>query len=156
MWFLQIIQKLKENQIQFAVAGGFAVALHGAVRGTVDLDIVVVISHDNFKKIEKALHELNLKSRIPVSADDMHKFREEYIQKRNLIAWSFVNYKNPAQVVDIIITHDLKKMKSINISIHGTKVPVLSKAALIQMKKAAGRPQDLEDVKALEGLDEKN
>lgn len=156
MWFLNAIQKLKDNDVAFAVAGGFAVALHGAVRGTVDLDIVILIDLENLKRAEKALSQLNLKSRIPVTATEVFKFRKEYIEKRNLIAWSFVNYKNPSQVVDIIITHDLKKMKSQNISIQGIKVPVLSLKALIQMKKEAGRPQDLEDVKALEEIDEKN
>lgn len=153
MWFLKAIQKLKSYDVQFAVAGGFAVALHGAVRGTVDLDIVVLIDSNNFKKVENALIELGLTSRIPVTASDVFKFRKEYIEKRKLIAWSFVNYKNPSQVVDIIITHDLKKMKSENISIQGIKVPVLSKKSLIQMKKDAGRPQDLEDIKALEAID---
>lgn len=156
MWFTNIIQKLKDNDVKFAVAGGFAVALHGAVRGTVDLDIVILINSDNLKNAEKSLKELGLNSRIPVSADDVFKFRKEYIEKRNLIAWSFVNYKNPSQVVDIIITHDLKKMKLEYISIHGVKVPVLSKKSLIEMKKDAGRPQDLEDIKALEGIDEES
>ena len=32
----------------------------------------------------------------------------------------------------------------------GRTIPVLSKSALISMKKAAGRPQDLVDVEALE------
>lgn len=36
MWFLDVTKKLKDMDIDFAVAGGFAVALHGAVRGTVD------------------------------------------------------------------------------------------------------------------------
>lgn len=155
MWFIDIIKKLNEQDLEFAVAGGFAVALHGAVRGTVDLDIVIVINQSNFKKAEKALNDLQLKSRIPVTADEVFKFREEYIEKRNLIAWSFVNYKNPSQVVDIIITHDLKKMKSEKISIHGIKVPVLSIKSLIQMKQDAGRPQDIEDIKALKEIDEK-
>ena len=156
MWFLDIIQKLEDNKLDFAVAGGFAVALHGAVRGTVDLDIVIAVNLENLSKAEKALNELGLKSRIPVTASDVFKFRKEYIEKRNLIAWSFVNYKNPSQVVDIIITHDLKKMTSKKISIHGIKVPVLSIKSLIKMKTEAGRPQDIEDIKALKEIDEKN
>src|SRR5688572_2844897 len=123
MWFLKIIEKLRAHQVEFAVAGGFAVSLHGAIRGTVDLDIVVVITKGNLKKAELALEELGLQSRIPVTATDIFRFRKEYIEKRNLITWSFVNYKNPAQVVDIIITHDLKKMKLKHIPIHGSKVP---------------------------------
>lgn len=156
MWFFRVIEKFRAEQVEFAVAGGFAVALHGAVRGTVDLDLVVVLTEGNLKKVERLLTELGLQSRIPVTASDIFKFRKEYIEKRNLIAWSFVNFKNPSQVVDIILTHDLKKMKLKHIPIHGVKVPVLSRQSLIEMKKEAGRPQDLEDVKALEAMNEEN
>lgn len=34
--------------------------------------------------------------------------RKEYIENRNLIAWSFVDYQNPSRQVDILITKDLR------------------------------------------------
>ncbi|MES2770311.1 MAG: hypothetical protein V4596_14305 [Bdellovibrionota bacterium] len=45
------------------------------IRGTVDLDIVISINLDNLKRAEKTLKELNLTSRIPVTAEDIFKFR---------------------------------------------------------------------------------
>jgi len=132
------------------------VALHGAVRGTVDIDLVLVLTEKNLMAAEKALMNLNLQSRIPVTAKEVFNFRKEYLQKRNLIAWSFVDSKDPSRVVDLILTDDLKKLKSVKKKIAGHQVPVLSIKSLIQMKKAAGRPQDLEDVEALEEINEKN
>jgi hypothetical protein len=54
--------------------------------------------------------------------------------------------------VDIIITHDLAKMRTKNVRAAGRTLPVVSVADLIAMKKASARPQDLEDVRALEEL----
>lgn len=156
MWILEVINELKRNHVQFAVVGGYAVALHGAVRGTVDLDLVVAINLDNLVLVERAMVRLGLKSRLPVTAKDIFKFRTEYIEKRNLIAWSFVDYSNPSRVVDIVITHNLNSKQTVSISILGRKVPVLSIKELIKMKKKSARPQDLEDVSALEEIYEKN
>lgn len=156
MLILDVATKLLAKKIRFAVAGGYAVALHGAVRGTVDLDLVALIERENLLRLETALKDLGLVSRIPVSAEDVFRFRQEYVKNRNLIAWSFVDPKDPSRLVDIIIAHDLKGMKTTNVSLRGVKIPILAKASLIAMKRAAGRPQDLEDVKALEAIDEES
>jgi hypothetical protein len=156
MWFIKVIQELNRSKVEYAIAGGYAVALHGAVRGTVDIDLVLVLTEKNLLAAEKALMNLNLQSRIPVTAKEIFNFRKEYLQKRNLIAWSFVDSKDPSRVVDLILTDDLKKLSSVKKKMAGLQVPVLSIKSLIQMKKAAGRPQDLEDVKALEEINEKN
>jgi hypothetical protein len=89
---------------------------------------------------------------LPVVAREVFEFREEYISRRNLVAWSFTNPANPLEVVDIIITHDLARMKSETMRIRGKRVEVLSIRDLIAMKRASGRDQDLEDVKALEEI----
>lgn len=156
MWIIDAVRELQKHKVQFAIAGGYAVALHGAVRGTVDLDLVVTLTLENLEKLENASHALGLQSRIPVSAKDIFSFREEYIKNRNLIVWSFVHKNNPAKVIDVIITHNLKTMGTKSISIHGLKVPLVGIKSLISMKREAGRPQDLEDIKALEAIDEKS
>ncbi len=56
------------------------------VRGTVDVDIVIQLKQSAFNKAEQALMELGLQPRLPVSADDVFLFREEYIKNKNLIA----------------------------------------------------------------------
>jgi hypothetical protein len=152
MFLIRVVESLQKFDVDFAIAGGVAVALHGVVRGTVDVDIIVRTDHESYLKTEKALMALGLSPRLPVSANDVFQFREEYITKRNMIAWSFVNYKNPGEVVDVIITSDLKKIDTVRIKLMGTDIPVLNRKALIKMKTAAGRPQDLEDVRALEAL----
>ncbi len=148
----RLIRSLEKYRIKYAVVGGYAVALHGAVRGTVDIDIVIVLSRKAFEATEAALKEIGLESRLPVIAKDVFAFRKEYIQKRNLIAWSFVNPNNPLEVVDILITEDVKKINVVNKHAFGLIIKVVAIPDLIAIKKKAGRPQDLEDIKALEKL----
>ena len=41
MLITQLCHSLEEHQIRYALVGGYAVALYGAVRGTVDIDFVI-------------------------------------------------------------------------------------------------------------------
>jgi len=152
MFVEKLIRALDKHRVKYAVVGGYAVALHGAIRGTVDIDIVIAISKVAFEAAEAALKEIGLGSRLPVVAKEVFAFRKEYIQKRNLTAWSFVNPDNPLEVVGILITEDVNKIKVVNKRAFGMNVKVAAIADLIAIKKKAGRPQDLEDIKALEKL----
>lgn len=152
MFLTKLVKALDRAKIEYAIAGGFAVALHGAVRGTVDIDLVVKITLESLEDVSIALQSLGLQSRIPVSAQELFMFRLEYIKKRNLVAWSFSNPNNPIEMVDIIITHDLSNMHSCKKNVDGVAVKVIALQDLIEMKRVSGRPQDLEDIKALEKL----
>jgi len=152
MFLYAVAAALDKAKASFAITGGYAVALHGAVRGTVDVDIVLRLARGHFLAAESALKGLGLMPRLPVSGAEVFDFREEYIKNRNLIAWSFFNPRDSSQIVDIIITHDLSKLKIKNIRSGERTLPVLALPDLIAMKKASGRPQDLEDIRALEAL----
>lgn len=149
MWVLDVLRALRKAKIQYAVAGGYAVALHGVVRGTVDLDLVIALQADQLDLVEKTLHRLGLRSRLPITAQDVAKFRREYIEKRNLFAWNFIDPAHSLRQVDLLLTHDVRKLKTITIKIQDLPVSVIAKSDLIAMKRASGRPQDLEDAKAL-------
>jgi hypothetical protein len=153
MFLLRVCDALSEAGVRFAVAGGYAVALHGAVRGTVDVDLVIRLEEASFAKAEAALKGLGLQPRLPVTAAEVFRFREEYIRNRNLLAWSFVNAANPGELVDVLIAEDLAQCKPVKITVKGRAVPVVSKADLIRMKTLSGRPQDIEDIAALKRLE---
>ncbi len=148
----RICTALREAGIRYAVVGGHAVALHGAVRGTVDIDIVLSWSRKTVAGAEKALNEIGLVSRLPVSADNIFDFRKEYVENRNLVAWNFYDPADLSVQVDIVISYDLKGHKIRHIELPGGPVPILAIRDLIEMKRESGRPQDIEDVAALEKL----
>ncbi len=143
---------MRTHGVRYALVGGYAVALHGAVRGTIDLDVVLAPTEANYTSAEKALLGMGLSSRLPVRAEEVFQFRREYIDERNMIAWSFVDASDPTRLVDIVIAYEGKRLPIREVSVGGVVVPVLAKSALIKMKEASGRPQDLEDVRALRRL----
>ncbi len=153
MTFLEkICSELNKQNVQFAIVGGYAVAMHGAVRGTVDIDFVVRWHLETLCNAEISLSKLGLVSRIPVQASDVYHFRKEYIEKRNLIAWNFYNPVNPVEQVDIVINFSLKDDMVKNMKVGNTIIPVLNLKSLISMKRKSGREQDLLDIDALERL----
>jgi hypothetical protein len=101
---------------------------------------------------EQALRELSLVSRLPITADEVFRFRDEYIRNRNLIAWNFYNPGDLTEQLDVIISADLKGKKVDSISTMDGPVKVLARKDLIALKRASGRPQDLADIAALESL----
>lgn len=152
MFINKVCNALNAAKIPYAVVGGYAVALHGAVRGTIDIDIAINWTLENLQTVEMTLKAIGLVSLLPIDANSVFQFRNEYIENRNLIAWNFYDPINPVNQVDIIINYDLKNAQTKVISNYLGKIKILSQKDLIAMKKKSGRPQDLEDVKALESL----
>jgi hypothetical protein len=152
MFLLRLVKKLRQNKVDFAVAGGYAVSLHGAVRGTLDVDLVVSWTESQLRQLESTLTALGLVSRLPITAKEVFAFREEYLAKRNLVAWSFVNPNLRTELVDILLTTDLAKLKTKTVKVQGVPVPIVALADLIEMKREADREQDRNDVAALEKL----
>lgn len=152
MFINLVCDALKKAKVPYAIVGGYAVALHGAIRGTIDIDLVIQWSLENLLKVEQTLKQIGLVSRLPIDSKSVFSFRDEYIQNRNLIAWNFYSPVNPLHQVDIIINYDLKDAHTKVVKTAFGEVKVLAKADLIEMKKSSGRPQDLEDVKTLENL----
>lgn len=152
MFLLRVASVLDKACIPYALVGGCAVALHGAVRGTVDVDVVIKISRSQFVAFEKAMKSIGLSPRLPVTAEEVFQYRLEYIENRNLKAWTFVNPNKPSEIVDVIITHDLADMKVQRMKVGKDWVRVIAIPDLIRMKQEAGRPQDVADVKALKEL----
>src|SRR5258706_1748744 len=136
MFIHRVAQALKKQGVAFAIVGGYAVALHGAVRGTVDLDIVLRFKKKDFVAAEAVFKGMGLAPRLPVSAEQVFDFREEYIRNRNLIAWSFSNPANPAEILDVVITHALAKMRVKMIKPRGGPPPVLAFPTPVALRKA--------------------
>lgn len=150
MLLYEVLDTLKNKKVAFAIIGGYALALHGIVRATMDIDIVIHLRSKDFRLAEEALKDIGLTSRLPITASDMSMMRLEYIKNRNLLAWSFIDYQNPSRQVDILITTDLKDVDTVFISAGQRKIPVISLLELKKMKIKSGRPQDVVDVQRID------
>lgn len=151
-FLIRVCQALQRQRVRYAIVGGHAVALHGAIRGTIDVDIAVNWTLQAVQRAETALSDIGLVSRLPITADDIYSFRDEYVRNRNLVAWNFYNPRNASEQVDVIVTYDLKGRKLKTLTVGDAQIAILNRQDLINMKRASGRAQDLEDIKALEKL----
>ena len=156
MLVIDLAKKLNELKIPYAIVGGYALAFQGIVRATMDVDLMVSLNVKSLTEVEKVMHSLGLKSRLPLIAKEIAEFREKYVEERNLIAWSFVDYTNPTRVVDILIHQDVKHIKKEIIKVHGVPIAVATKQSLLALKLAANRVEDQSDIiKLKEALNEK-
>jgi hypothetical protein len=54
--FIQrVVKSLDKHNVRYALVGGYAVALHGAIRGTVDIDLVISLEKRQFAAAVAAL-----------------------------------------------------------------------------------------------------
>ncbi len=111
-----------------------------------DVDLVIGLSLKALTEAESALKTLGLTSRIPVKASDIASFRQEYIENRNLVAWSFVDFKDPTRQVDLLIVLGIEEIKVEKMSFGGKSLPVASLEDLLRMKLSANRPEDQSDI----------
>ncbi len=148
----RVCQALGDAGVRYAVVGGYAVALYGAVRGTLDVDVALRWSREDLRAAVATLESIGLESRLPVTADEVYDFRDEYIANRGMVAWNFHNPGDPLEQVDIVIAYDLTGKGVRRLDLPNGPVRVLAIDDLIEMKRTSGRPQDLEDAAALERL----
>ena len=63
----EIFEVLAEADVKYVVVGGMAVIMHGHLRATADLDLVVGLQSDNCAKAMAALSGIGLRPRLPVT-----------------------------------------------------------------------------------------
>ena len=160
MYYQDVFTILNEKNVRYVVIGGIALVLHGVLRMTVDLDLIIDLEEGNIDRFLSAMKSLGYKPKIPVSPEELKdpSKRKEWKEKKNMIVFSFFNPKKPFQVIDILLENpipfdEIDKEKII-ISAKGISIPIVSREHLKKLKRLSGRPQDLVDIDALEDLED--
>jgi hypothetical protein len=154
----RVFEALNQKNVRYLVAGGVAVVLHGYLRTTADLDLVVQLDEDNLRRALSALDSLGYRPRAPVRAEDFaeRSIREAWIRDKNLQVFSMWSKESPALEVDLFVEEpfdfDEAYARTEPIRLETTTARVVPRRLLIEMKRSVGRPRDLEDVEALEAL----
>lgn len=154
-----VVDALNEVGARFLVAGGVAVNLHGYIRGTQDLDLVVGLSTDNALTAMRALARLGFRPQVPVAMEDFADpaKRRDWIENKGMEVFSVVSDSHPEITVDIFVSEPFAFEEEYRLA-HGFEIaPGVEAAtirveALIAMKRAVGRQRDLDDVQHLEWL----
>lgn len=159
MFFAQAITALSEANARYCVVGGLAVSMHGIPRTTYDLDIVAVPTAENLERVDGALRSLGLTPKLPIALADLADaaLREEWRAARNLIAVSYADDADPLRLVDVLVSPPVASIEDLvararAVAVGRMTVPLASVEDLVEMKRNAGRPQDLADVVHLERL----
>lgn len=65
-FFLPVFRLLNDADVRYVVVGGIATILHGYVRATADIDLVVDLHADEASKTIRALTDGGFAARVPV------------------------------------------------------------------------------------------
>jgi len=154
--FEQVFGALQRAQVRFLVVGGVAAIAHGVVRYTNDLDLVLAFDEENLIRGVKALEEIGLKAKIPVTAEEFAKEenRRRWTREKNMLVFQLAFFTTDDLPVDIFIEppfdFDEEYARAPKYELAPDLfVPVVSADKLIEMKRKAGRPRDIDDIEKL-------
>ena len=155
MYYFEILEGLYKSKVRYLIAGGLSVNLYGVPRVTQDIDIVIAMDRENVLKITSLLKELGYVPRLPVSPDDLANPDKvkDWIENKNLKAFSFYHKNENYKVIDIVLVHPLDFEKSFkNRTVKRAKdidIYLASIDDVVKMKEFSGRSQDLSDIEML-------
>ena len=154
-----IVKTLNDAGVKYLIVGGLAVNAHGFVRLTRDMDIVLQLKRPNILRALKVLAKAGFQLAIPekpeVFADA--KIRARWRREKNMITLKLWSDKHQRTPIDIFIYEPFDFAKELA-KVHAQEIapeivaPVVSLKTLLRMKRAAGRPQDLEDIRELKSI----
>ena len=139
--FEELLKLLEENQVEYVVVGGYAVAFYGYPRFTKDIDIFFNNSELNVKRIKKALISFGFTDKdLP---DDL------FYEKGNIIQFGIeplrvdiINEIDGVNIEDALKNSTRGKYGKVEINFIGIN-------ELIKNKESTGREQDIIDAKKL-------
>lgn len=140
----EFLRCMNSTGVDYLVIGGVAVAVHGFVRATGDIDILVRDSAENARRMVAALELFGFGS--------TQLSEELFTKPRSLVTMGvapakidIINYCSGVTFDECWQARQLAKM-------NGDLIPVVSLEYLRRLKEAAGRPQDLVDLARLADL----
>jgi|SRR5437879_3702386 len=159
MIYFELLKAMEDKGIRYVVVGGVAVVLHGFVRATMDLDLVVSLDADNTGRFLQLVKELGYRPKMPIPLEqfaDPAK-RREWIETKGMRVFSLHHSMRVPELVDVFtsepIPFDELQARRVRVPVEGISVSIASRRDLKVLKRAAGRPQDLQDIAALDELE---
>ena len=133
---------LNAERVRYVLVGGYAVALHGVVRATKDIDILIEPSLENARRTLAALEHLTFGVAGDVDPADLIKRPVTIIgdtPRVDVLTLAFSVRYADARPGQRTMTLD------------GIRIPFVDLNTLIRSKQT-GRPQDVADIAALERI----
>ena len=139
--FLEFCAALSANGARYLIVGGYAVAAHGSVRYTKDLDVWIEVAADNAQRVVRALEEFGFAGLDLKAAD--------FLDPEVVVQLGY-----PPVRIDLMTSASGVRFEECypvrtELEIDGIRVPFIDLENLRKNKQASGRPQDLADLAAL-------
>ena len=153
-----ILRALTDAKVQFVLVGGFAVQLHGFVRTTLDLDLVLAMDEANLTLFIEVAKQFELAPVIPVSIDSLKNAKQidQWHKEKGMLAFALREPQVSGSVIDVLVrpevTFDALQVGAATVDLFGRSVKVASIEHLLFMKRIANRPKDRIDIEALEKI----
>jgi hypothetical protein len=140
---VSICRALNREGVRYLLIGGFAVILHGLVRTTKDIDLLVDPSEENIRRVKRALASLPDNAVALIADDDVGRYRVVRVADEVVIALM-------AEACGISYAEALAAgIESRRLG--DTEIPIARKETLIRMKDTP-RDSDKSDVGFLRNL----
>jgi hypothetical protein len=144
-----LIARLEQAQVPYALCGGLAVAIHGHKRATMDIDLLVRAEDVQAARDVAKAAGFDIPARKMVfglrtgTPREMHRVSKLDPTTNDLVSVDL-----------IVVTPDYEEVWAGRFvrPWMGHSLSIVSREGLAKMKRLAGRPQDLADIAALEGL----
>jgi hypothetical protein len=150
--FHALLRALVESDIRFILVGGFAGTVLGSPRVTIDLDVVYARDRENLERLAGALEPLSPYLR---GAPPGLPFRLDVATLERGLNFTLTTTAGDLDLLGEIAgggNYDALAAHSTTLRVFGLDVMVVTLSRLIHLKRAAGRPKDLEAIAELELL----
>jgi len=136
--FREFVELLVANGVRFLVVGGYALAVHGYPRATVDIDAWVWSDPENARRILACLDQFGFGG-LDLSIED-------FTTPDRVVQLGYPPFR-----IDIItsvsgVEFDAAWPNRVSVDLDGVRVPFIGRDDLITNKRATGRAKDLADV----------
>ena len=158
MFHEELFEKLNRSGVDYVVVGGVALVLHGVVRLTADLDLMVHLEEGNLSKFVNIMNELGYRPKVHVKAEEFvsAKNRATWLKEKNMKVFSFFHPQKAINLVDVFVEepvdYGLIRSDAVEMMSGSVSIPVVSVKNLIRLKEISGRPQDIADIAALKEI----
>jgi hypothetical protein len=151
----ELFTALAHRDVEYVTIGGIAIQAHGGQRLTQDLDVAIAASTENLARLADALLDLDARILGPEGQ------RSASTPTAPLLAssdqWHLITDHGALDVITLpahLGTFAEMRARAHEVPLGELSIPIAHREDLLNMKRAAGRPQDLADVRLLESLDE--
>lgn len=147
----RIFEVLARHDVDYAVIGGVAVIAHGHTRNTRDVDFVASADRPNLERLASALRELEAE----LWGVDAGLLDIDIHDPETLGSGANFTLQTAAGGLDFFgdvpggAPYEEIRDRAMMVEVGGVPIRIAGRDDLIRMKRAAGRPVDLDDIAAL-------